>query len=41
MSKVELKNCLKFSIYKENITPKNIPKIVAEVPIITPIKKIS
>ena len=39
MLKVELKNCLKFSIYKEKITPKKIPKIVAEVPIITPIKK--
>ena len=34
-----LKNSLKFSTYKENVTPKNIPKIVAEVPIITPIKK--
>ena len=40
MSKVELKNCLKFSIYNEKITPKKIPKMVAEVPIITPIKKI-
>ena len=39
MLKVELKNCLKFSIYNENVTPKKIPKIVAEVPIITPIKK--
>ena len=28
-----------FSIYKENITPKKIPKKVAEVPIITPTKK--
>ena len=39
MLKVELKNCLKFSTYSENVTPKKIPKIVAEVPIITPIKK--
>ena len=39
MLKVELKNCLKFSTYSENTTPKKIPKIVAEVPIITPIKK--
>ena len=31
-----LKNSLKFSIYKENITPKKIPKKVAVVPIITP-----
>ena len=28
-----------FSIYKENITPKKIPKKVAKVPIITPTKK--
>ena len=34
-----LKNALKFSTYKENITPKKIPKIVAELPMITPIKK--
>ena len=34
-----LKNALKFSTYKENITPKKIPKIVAELPIIIPIKK--
>ena len=34
-----LKNSLKFSIYKENITPKKIPNRVAEVPIITPTKK--
>ena len=34
-----LKNSLKFSIYKENITPKKIPNTVAEVPIITPTKK--
>ena len=34
-----LKNCLKFSTYIENVTPKIIPKIVAEVPITTPIKK--
>ena len=39
MLKVELKNCLKFSTYSENVTPKKIPNIVAEVPIITPIKK--
>ena len=39
MLKVELKNCLKFSIYNENVTPKIIPKIVAEVPMIVPIKK--
>ena len=39
MLKVELKNCLKFSTYNENVTPKKIPNIVAEVPIITPIKK--
>ena len=39
MLKVELKNCLKFSTYSENITPKKIPNIVSEVPIITPIKK--
>ena len=30
---------LKFSIYKENITPKKIPNKVAVVPIITPTKK--
>ena len=39
MLKVELKNCLKFSTYSENVTPKKIPKIVAEVPMINPIKK--
>ena len=32
-------NCLMFSTYIENVTPKIIPKIVADVPIITPIKK--
>ena len=37
--KVLLKNSLKFSMYKEKITPKKIPKKVAVVPIITPIKK--
>ena len=37
--KTSLRNCLKFSTYIENITPKIIPKIVAEVPIIIPIKK--
>ena len=36
---VELKNCLKFSIYSEKVTPRKIPKIVAVVPITTPIKK--
>jgi hypothetical protein len=36
---VLLKNSLKFSIYKENITPKKIPKNVAVVPIITPTRK--
>ena len=39
MLKAELKNCLKFSTYKENATPKIIPKIVAVVPIKRPIKK--
>ena len=39
MLKIELKNCRKFSTYIENVTPKMMPKIVAEVPIITPIKK--
>ena len=39
ISKVALKNCLKFSIYIENVTPRKIPKIVAVVPIITPTKK--
>ena len=28
-----------FSTYIENVTPKNIPKIVAEVPIETPTRK--
>jgi len=37
--KTVLKNWRKFSTYIENVTPKIIPKIVAEVPIITPIKK--
>ena len=36
---MSLKKDLMFSIYKENITPKKIPKKVAEVPIITPTKK--
>ena len=39
MSKILLKNCLKFSTYKEKVTPKIIPNIVAVVPIKTPIKK--
>ena len=34
-----LRNCLKFSTYIENVTPKNIPKIVAEVPIERPTRK--
>ena len=34
-----LKNSLKFSTYIENATPKMIPKNVADVPIINPIKK--
>ena len=34
-----LKNTLKFSIYKENITPKKTPNKVADVPIIVPTKK--
>ena len=39
MLKNSLRNCLKFSTYIEKVIPKNIPKIVAEVPIITPTKK--
>ena len=34
-----LKNCLKFSTYIEKVTPNIIPKIVADVPMITPTKK--
>ena len=34
-----LKNDLIFSMYNENKTPKKMPNTVAEVPIITPIKK--
>ena len=34
-----LKNCLKFSTQIEKVTPRIIPKIVAEVPIITPTRK--
>ena len=34
-----LKNDLKFSMYKENITPRKIPNNVADVPIIIPTKK--
>ena len=34
-----LRNCLKFSTYIENVTPKIIPNIVAVVPINTPIRK--
>ena len=37
--KTVLRNCLKFSTYREKVTPKMIPNIVADVPIITPIKK--
>ena len=32
-------NCLKFSTYIEKVTPRIIPKIVADDPIITPTKK--
>ena len=39
ISNILLKNCLKFSTYIEKITPNRIPKIVADVPIITPTKK--
>ena len=39
MLKVLLKNSLRFSIYRENITPKKIPKNVAVVPMMIPIKK--
>ena len=39
MLNVLLKNCLKSSTYKENVMPKKIPKIVADVPIETPTKK--
>ena len=39
MLNILLKKALRFSTYKENITPKKIPNKVAEVPIITPIKK--
>ena len=39
MSKTELKNCRKFSTYKEKVIPKIIPKTVADVPIIIPTKK--
>ena len=37
--KTVLKNWRKFSTYIEKVTPKTIPKIVADVPIIIPIKK--
>ena len=37
--KTELKNCRKFSTYFEKVIPKIIPKKVADVPIIKPIKK--
>ena len=36
---MELKSSLNSSTYIENVTPKIIPKIVAEDPIIIPIKK--
>ena len=39
MSNILLINCLIFSTYKEKTTPKIIPNIVADVPIIKPIKK--
>ena len=39
MLKAELRNWRKFSTYIEKVTPKMIPKIVADIPIITPIKK--
>ena len=39
MLNIVLKNCLKFSTYIEKVTPRIIPKIVAESPMITPIKK--
>jgi hypothetical protein len=37
--KTLLINCLKFSIYREKVTPNRTPNIVAEVPIVTPTKK--
>ena len=39
MLKTVLKNSRNFSTYIEKTTPKIIPKNVAEVPIITPIRK--
>ena len=39
MLKTLLKNSLKFSTYKEKITPKKMPNNVAVVPIVTPTKK--
>ena len=39
MLKTVLKNWRNFSTYIEKVTPKIIPKIVADVPIITPTKK--
>ena len=39
ISNILLKNCLKFSTYIEKITPNKFPKIVSDVPIITPTKK--
>ena len=33
------RNILTFSIFNENITPKNIPAIVAKKPIVKPVKK--
>ena len=38
--RTSLRNFLTFSTYMENVTPNNIPNNVAEVPIITPTKKI-
>ena len=37
--KTVLKNCLRFSTYNEKVIPKIIPNKVADIPIITPIKK--
>ncbi len=39
MLKILLNNSLRFSIYIEKITPSIIPKIVADVPMVTPTKK--
>jgi len=39
--KTSLKNFLTFSTYIENVTPNIIPNNVADVPMVTPTKKIS